>query len=490
MPPARFLRDYWQKRPLLIRGAFAHFSNPVAPDDLAGLACEELALARIVLTESMPAAAKTPFARKRDSIVHAAATDNRLASPQSDSRVRGTHVDKGMDVPAAAQRWILRNGPFAESDFATLPKTHWTLLVQDVDKWDADVAALLQRFDFLPSWRIDDVMISYAEDGGSVGAHVDQYDVFLLQGLGRRRWQIDARAGIEKSAQGSAGSCEGLAYRDDSDLRLLREFAPTHEWVLDPGDMLYLPPGVPHHGVALGACMTYSIGMRAPSQAELLVDFAETLAESIPETARLTDPDLLPSRGDGEIDDMAIERVMAAMPWFRWPHQAAPSPSSSRQKPESSSALRNRPDANSQQQERQKQEGMRNLDGCPGALDSLQFRTWFGRFITRYRSAHIVAAHPRPPGDAAFARAIEQNARVRRNPWSRCAWTREGRNAVLFVSGDAHACSVRLARLVAAQSEFALAASPAGAGDRAVLRALIAAGHLALARAPRRRSAA
>src|SRR5450759_1342909 len=130
MPPTRFLRDYWQKRPLLIRHAFADFRNPVAPNDFAGLACEELALARIVVHEP-----------KRD-------------------------------------RWILRNGPFAESDFAKLPKTCWTLLGQDVDKWDTDVAALLDRFSFLPSWRIDDVMVSYAEDRGSVGAHVDQYDVF------------------------------------------------------------------------------------------------------------------------------------------------------------------------------------------------------------------------------------------------------------------------------------------------------------------------
>ncbi len=234
MPPARFLRDYWQKRPLLVRGAFDGLRNPVAPEDLAGLACEELALSRIVVHD-----------------------------PRRD-------------------RWTLRNGPFAERDFASLPKTHWTLLVQDVDKWDADVAALLPPFSFLPSWRVDDVMISYAEDGGSVGAHVDQYDVILLQGLGRRRWQIS----VDPSAPAEL--------RDDAELRLLRRFEPTHEWILEPGDLLYLPPGVPHHGVALGACMTYSIGMRAPSQAELLVDFAETLAEGLPENARLSDPDLAP----------------------------------------------------------------------------------------------------------------------------------------------------------------------------------------------------
>ncbi|HEX7768542.1 MAG TPA: cupin domain-containing protein, partial [Dokdonella sp.] len=208
MTPARFLREHWQKRPLLVRGAFPAFEPPLRPEDLAGLACEELALSRIVVGDA-----------RRD-------------------------------------RWNVRNGPFAESDFAKLPKSHWTLLVQDVDKWDADVAALPGHFGFLPGWRIDDVMVSYAEDGGSVGAHVDQYDVFLLQGLGRRHWMI------------STDPAAPRAFRDDVELKLLSTFTPTHDWVLEPGDMLYLPPGVPHHGVARGACMTFSIGMRAPSQAE------------------------------------------------------------------------------------------------------------------------------------------------------------------------------------------------------------------------------
>ncbi|MEO5596310.1 MAG: cupin domain-containing protein, partial [Lysobacteraceae bacterium] len=180
MPPAQFLRDYWQKRPLLIRGAFADFESPLSPEDLAGLACEEAALSRIVQHD-----------RKKD-------------------------------------RWTLRSGPFAEEEFPKLPQKYWTLLVQDVDKWDADVRALLDRFYFLPRWRMDDVMISFAAPGGSVGAHVDQYDVFLLQGLGKRHWQIsvDPKASIE--------------FRDDVELKLLREFHPTHEWTLEPGDMLYL----------------------------------------------------------------------------------------------------------------------------------------------------------------------------------------------------------------------------------------------------------
>jgi 50S ribosomal protein L16 3-hydroxylase len=377
MPPTVFLRDYWQKRPLLIRGAFAGFRNPVAPDDLAGLACEELALSRIAIHEP-----------KRD-------------------------------------RWTLRTGPFAEADFSTLPKTHWTLLVQDVDKWDIDVAALLDRFSFLPRWRIDDVMISYAEDGGSVGAHVDQYDVFLLQGLGRRQWQISTDPHAPK------------AFREDAELKLLREFTATHDWVLEPGDMLYLPPGVPHHGVALGACMTYSVGMRAPSQADLLGDFVDHLIEGLPEEARYTDADLAPDRGDGEIDDAAIARVVQAMPWLR-------------------------------------------LD-APAAMASL--RAWFGRFITRYRSAQLAAAPPRRLSDAMFLRAVASGASVRRNPWSRCAWMRDGRGAILFVGGEGHACSLSLARSAGSSDEFPLAAG--NPRDAALLRQLVDAGHYVLVH-PRR----
>ncbi|HRN60119.1 MAG TPA: cupin domain-containing protein, partial [Chiayiivirga sp.] len=230
IPPAAFLRDYWQKHPLLVRGAFPGFTSPISPDDLAGLSCEEGTLGRL--------------------IVH---------------RARG-------------DRWQVHSGPFPEDIFASLPERDWTLLVQDVDKWDPDVAALLQHFAFLPRWRIDDVMVSFAAPEGSVGAHVDQYDVFLIQGLGQRRWMIDA------------GPNPPQAFRKGVELKLLQHFTPTHDWVLEPGDMLYLPPGVPHHGVALDACLTLSVGMRAPSRGELLVDLAETLAERLPETPRYADP--------------------------------------------------------------------------------------------------------------------------------------------------------------------------------------------------------
>src|SRR5690606_11028031 len=186
MSPEAFLRCYWHKRPLLVRTAFPGYQTPVMPEDLAGLACEDGVLARLI-----------------------------------------SH-DRGSDS------WDVRHGPFQEEDFPGMPDHDWTLLVQDVDKWDADVAALLEQFRFLPRWRIDDVMISFAATGGSVGAHVDHYDVFLLQAYGHRRWQIDASVAMGRPAP-------DLSFRKDAAIKLLREFNPSHDWVLAPGDMLYLP---------------------------------------------------------------------------------------------------------------------------------------------------------------------------------------------------------------------------------------------------------
>jgi len=373
MPAVRFLRDHWQKRPLLIRGAFPDFQNAITAEDLAGLACEEAALSRIVLHD-----------RKRD-------------------------------------RYSLRNGPFTEPSFAKLPKSHWTLLVQDVDKWDMDVAALLDAFAFIPSWRIDDVMISYATDGGGVGAHVDQYDVFLVQGPGTRRWRISTDPHAPRE------------FRDDAELKLLRKFSPTREWLLQPGDALYLPPGVPHEGTAVGNCMTFSIGMRAPAQAELLLDLAEFLAERLGEESRYVDPDLLPARDTGEIDDAAIARAQRALPQF-----------------------------------------------CN--IGKSAFADWFGRFITRYRAAHEAAPLARTLPAAQLAAKLP-HARVLRNPWSRFAWSRRGRSAALFVAGNDYACAPALARTLCAQREHAGAALMhvcADAREREVLAALVNAGHLRL----------
>ena len=223
-----FLRDYWQRRPLLLRAALPPDSFPVSPEELAGLACE------------------TEF----------------------ESRLIVEH-------PPASRE--LRHGPFDEGDFAALPETRWTLLVQDVDKYLPQVARLLDSFDFVPGWRMDDIMISYATDQGGVGPHTDAYDVFLMQALGRRRWRLSHRHYTD------ADLIPGL------EQRILAHFETDEEWVLEPGDILYLPPGVAHWGIAEGDCMTYSLGFRSPSQQEIAADWFQYLVALTGET-RLTDP--------------------------------------------------------------------------------------------------------------------------------------------------------------------------------------------------------
>ncbi|HLM53282.1 MAG TPA: cupin domain-containing protein [Pseudoxanthomonas sp.] len=345
MTAAEFLREYWQKKPLLIRAAFPGFQSPLQPEDLAGLACEELALSRLV--------------------VH----------------------DRGRDA------WSVRGGPFAEDDFPGLPDRDWTLLVQDVDKWDADVRALLPHFDFLPRWRIDDVMVSFAATGGSVGAHVDQYDVFLLQAQGRRHWRIDARP------------APPTGFRDDVELKLLREFSPSHDWVLEPGDMLYLPPGVPHHGVALDPCLTFSVGMRAPSATELASDYLDHLIEGADESLRYRDPDLAPPGDPNEIDAQAVARAVEAL-----------------------NALR--------------------------IEDPERLGDWFGRFITSYRAAGEVTPGPDPRSRIEVEWDLEHGARLQRHPFSRAAWRRSGEAATLFCSGLALALPLADAQALAAAEEL------------------------------------
>ncbi|QGW64814.1 cupin domain-containing protein [Lysobacter soli] len=376
MTPERFLRDYWQKRPLLIRNAFPDFETPVLPEDLAGLACEETALSRIVM--------------------HDRAND----------------------------RWTLRHGPFDEDEFPGMPHQDWTLLVQDVDKWDPDIATLLEQFRFLPRWRIDDVMISFAAPGGSVGAHVDQYDVFLLQAYGHRRWQIDA------------GASPPLDFRPDVELKLLREFNPTHDWVLGPGDMLYLPPGVPHNGVAEDACLTFSVGMRAPSAAELLGDFVDTLASDADDALRYTDPDLAPSADPNEIDTAAMNRVVEALNLLRM----------------------NDPD---------------------------RLGDWFGRFITVYRAGGEVQSGGQARSRIEIEWDLQQGASLFRHPYSRMAWRRahrKGEPARLYVSGHDYPLPADDAALIAdaAQLDGAGYASLSDAG-RDLVQELIQSGHFNLA---------
>ena len=237
-----FLRNYWQKKPLLIRATDRRFRDPIEAEELAGLACEDFVESRLISSD------------------------------------------------ASQQQWNLRNGPFTEEDFDALPESHWSLLVQAVDQYHDGVRAMLREFDFIPSWRIDDIMISFASDGGGVGPHFDYYDVFLIQGAGRKRWCLG----------GHADSNSPLI--PDSELRLLRDFETQQEWIVEPGDILYLPPNVAHYGIALGDSITYSVGFRAPSVAQIIDDLSSEVMQDLPEDLRYVDSEPTRARRPGEID--------------------------------------------------------------------------------------------------------------------------------------------------------------------------------------------
>lgn len=245
----QFLKEYWQKKPLLIRQAYPNFEPLIAADELAGMSLEEEVESRIIM-------------------------------------------EKGPDSP-----WQLISGPFEEDTFGKLPADKWTLLIQGVDQWVPEAADLLQDFNFIPNWRIDDLMISFATDGGSVGPHYDQYDVFLLQAEGQREWRIGQMCSEQDD------------FLKETKLRILSQFEETERWVLEPGDMLYLPPRLAHYGISQGNCQTYSIGFRAPSQSELMHSLVDQIDASSNEDQRYGDPDLALQENSGEISEAALQQV-------------------------------------------------------------------------------------------------------------------------------------------------------------------------------------
>lgn len=254
LSPTRFLRQVWHKRPLLIRNAVPGFAGLATLADLQQLA-------------------------GRDDV------ESRL-------------------IQGSGRHWQLDHGPFRKSDFKRLPKTEWTLLVQSLNHFLPAADALLARFDFIPHARLDDLMVSYAVPGGSVGPHFDSYDVFLLQGSGHRRWQI--------------GTQTDLALIDGAPLKILRRFEAEDEWVLGPGDMLYLPPHVAHHGVAVDACTTYSIGFRAPTADELAQGFLMHLQDSIQLEGRYADPDLRLQKHPAEIGRAMLDQIEGMLAQIQW----------------------------------------------------------------------------------------------------------------------------------------------------------------------------
>jgi 50S ribosomal protein L16 3-hydroxylase len=245
LSPQRFMRTHWQRKPLLVRQALPGVTAPLSRADLFELAGREDVESRLVV-------------RRREA----------LAQVGGKAGAKASGTGPGED-------WTLRRGPQPRRALPPLKQPDWTLLVQGLDLHVPAARALLERFRFVPDARLDDLMISYATDGGGVGPHLDAYDVFLIQVHGRRRWRI-SRVADE-------------AFVERLPLRILQDFEPEQEWLLEPGDMLYLPPRWAHDGVAEGECMTCSVGFRAPARQTLAADLLARLADAAAEEADASD---------------------------------------------------------------------------------------------------------------------------------------------------------------------------------------------------------
>ncbi|WP_415901192.1 JmjC domain-containing protein [Neptuniibacter sp. QD29_5] len=327
-----FLAEYWQKKPLLIRNAFPDFEPPVTADELAGMALEEDVESRLI-----------------------------------------TQSPDGKD-------WSLKHGPLQEETFAELPDSHWTLLVQSVDHWIPEANELLEHFRFVPNWRLDDLMISYAADGGGVGPHYDNYDVFLIQASGTRRWEVGGIYG------------EDSPRRPDVPVMILPEWESEHVWDLQPGDMLYVPPRVGHNGFAIGDdCMTYSVGFRAPSHQEMMSGFTDYLSDITKAEDRYSDSDLALQANPGEITDDALERVKSALKEY---------------------------------------------------IDSPELLThWFGQFMTEPKNPEHGADQVCEMDEEEIAELLEAGIPLCRSEGSRFAFNRLDDHFILFVDGKGCACS-------------------------------------------------
>jgi 50S ribosomal protein L16 3-hydroxylase len=380
MPVARFLREHWQKKPLLVRGAVPDLRDPLTPEELAGLACEPEVESRIV-------------------------------------RERG-----------GARPWDVTWGPHPESRFTSLPERGWTLLVQELNRHVPEAALMLEDFAFLPNVRVDDVMVSYAAPGGSVGPHLDSYDVFLIQGMGERRWRYDTR--LTKDAR----------FREKLQLRILERFTPDADEVLRAGDMLYLPPGFAHHGVAVTPCLTYSIGFRAPAFGEIWKAFAAHNAsrESVARPRVLADPPLAPAKNPGAIPRALLARVRDAV---------------------------------------------RGADQSDETIDR-----WFASFATRLAPGHELV----PPSKKVVAKAVlarlTRGEVVHRSEEGRFAYLERPRGALLlYVAGrelEVARPAAELARAICSGRRFdgcMLASLAKGAASRALIVELFAAGALRFA---------
>jgi 50S ribosomal protein L16 3-hydroxylase len=336
-----FFRDYWQKKPQLLRKA-------------------------VDLPEKIPG---------KEALFLLAGDEN------IESRLVQEHGNRP---------WEVRFGPFSRSELEALPDASWTILFQDMDKHLPEVGSLLEQFRGMPRWRIDDIMISYAVDMGSVGPHTDEYDVFLIQASGKRLWRINTDPDADRSLV------------PDLDMKILQHFETGQEWLLEPGDMLYLPPGVAHWGIAQGECITWSVGFRAPSARELLPDWVEGQQQLI-EDDRYSDPELDLQLHDGEIQPQAVMKLQRML----------------------RTALEQ---------------------------DPLDFGAWFGRYITEPKEY----LQPLPdPGLSSPAILLErmQERPLERHPASRILFMQQADRLCLFCGGHSYPLPVSCLPLAVLLSE-------------------------------------
>ncbi|MDP5072128.1 MAG: cupin domain-containing protein [Congregibacter sp.] len=318
---ADFLAQYWQRKHLFVPGGFGDFVVPADGDELAGLAMESEPDSRIVIT----------------------------------------------DGPG----WQQEHGPFTRQSYER--SGSWTLLVQGVDQYWDEAADLLGAVDFLPSWRLDDIMMSYATHGGSAGPHYDNYDVFIIQGEGQRRWQI-------------GGHCNASSpLMDNTDLRLLADFRGQHEYLMNTGDVLYVPPGIAHYGISIGESTSFSIGFRAPKQSDLLARWADNLLDAIEDDALFTDAAREPASRAGEITALDIDRARAQL--------------------------------------------LRLLDD--------RDPRWFGETITTVGTAYNDAGDP-------ISELEDQGTWISRVPASRLAWHATGEELLVFAQGNSREAPLAL----------------------------------------------
>jgi len=333
----QFFNEYWQKKPLLIRNAIDNFDTLITPDELAGLSLEDQVQSRII-------------------------------------------VEKDAESP-----WQVFYSPLEESIFSEMPETHWTLLVSDVEKHIPEFTQITDLFRFIPDWRIDDLMISYAPEGGSVGPHIDQYDVFLLQAHGQRRWQI------------GASPIENEDFIEDLEIRVLKEFTPDHDWVLNPGDMLYLPPKFTHHGVAMNDCMTYSIGFRANSHNELVSSFTDYIINNNDDTKRYNAIDFQPH--PAEITAESIQQLKKVL--------------------------------------------LTSLQ-----TDNTHIENWFGQFITEQKIEIDTYAEQQLENEKELLEFLSHQTELTRHPAIRFAFIKHKKTASLFINGTQFTSGLPFAEII------------------------------------------